>query len=119
MAKQNRRIDFVRQLITGNFVTVKNEEGKDVREFRPSVRNENISLKEISRNNPNLSKQQILESTGQIQPALVLDKSVFKKSDFEKKELKRLKFENKFGVRKAGFNPKFRLNVSMPQILVG
>lgn len=119
MAKQTRKIDFVRQLLTGNFVTVKNEEGKEVREFRPSMRNENPTIGEVLRNNPTWSKQEVLEKVGQINPPLVLDKACFKKSDFEKKELKRLKFENKFAVRKAGFNPKFRLNVSMPQLLVG
>jgi hypothetical protein len=117
MAK-GRRNDYVQGLITGKFEDkVDATTGKSVRVFVPRTRNKYNTIGGLLSQADHLSHQEVLEREGIIYPTLVIDYSVFKKRPREKRYLVKRKLEHRQSLRKAGFNPNNRLNISAPMRL--
>lgn len=120
MAQPRRRQeqDPVIGLISGRMVPVKNAKGETSLVFQAFKLNPNPTLKELRKQKGDrFSEDQILSFERLRLAPLNLDKTCFKKSAGEITKLKEAKKENRLLVRKAGFNPNLRLNVSAPQVL--
>ena len=115
--RRPKKEDFVRSLMTGRWVQEKNEEGKVVEVFKPQRENEHLPLEKLSRLNPDMDGDALLVSQGLRAPKLQIDRELFCKNKKVKHFLKYLKKLNKREVRKAGFDPKKRLNASEPMTL--
>lgn len=115
--RKPKKEDFVRSLITGRWVQEKNEEGKVVEVFKPQRENEYPPLTRLTKLNPDTDTDLLMVLQGLRAPKLKIDRELFYKNNKVKHFLKYLKKLNKREVRKAGFDPKKRLNPSEPMTL--
>jgi len=101
--------DYVTQLLTGSI----DEKGK----FVPYKVNPYGLLTDLLRSS-NKPTHQIMVSEGLWLPHVEHNTDVHKKTKAEKKELKEIISAHKKSLIKAGFNPKKRLNLSEPTIII-
>lgn len=90
MSIKELRSDPVFQLITGKFEKIKI--GSSVKEvFVPSKRNPHPTILELLKRERHSSRESILVREGLMQPRVIIDRSVFTKTDLEKDMLKNRK----------------------------
>lgn len=111
---KKQRFDYVTELLTGKFEKVKNEEGRIKEEFVPSVLNKYPPLGILYKNHPELSINDILARQNLIHNPIKINRNEFKKEILEKAVLKKIKREHRNAVKKAGFDPRKRLNIAEP-----
>lgn len=116
MAKKFKQRDYVRGLITGRWVQVKDKQGKITEVFEPLEKNEHLPLKHLLADTDK-SVDDIMVEEALRAPRVNINTEEFFKPRKVKKYLKFLKREHNREVRAAGFNPKTRLNVSDPMYL--
>jgi len=116
--RKGQHKDFVIGLISGRMVNETDKEGKVTSVFQAQLKNKNPRMHDVFRHEGlTKSEDQIMVEQSLRNPALVLDKSIYIKTESEKLRLKRMKMENKAELIKAGFNPRKRMNVDLPQLL--
>ena len=109
--------DYVVGLLSGRMVT-EFKEGKAVSVFQPQLKNKYPVMGDVFRHGSlTSSEDQIMVAESLRLRPLQLDKCIFIKTESEKLRLKRMKSENKLALIKAGFNPRKRMNVDLPQLL--
>ncbi len=108
--------DPVAGLLSGRFEQRKNRDGEVVTVFIPKVLNKYRPLDEIFHKSKS-SEQEVMITEG-IHPRKVsIDQKEFVKTLSEKKQLREAKAEHKKRLKKAGFTPKKRMNVSKPTFI--
>lgn len=118
MPKYKQRQPFHIGLMQGNFATKRDEEGRMVNVFIPRQVNEYPTLHELRKvKGHRFSDDQILTFERLRHNLLVIDRSEFAKTSEEKEKLKAHKLKHNATLRKAGFSPSVRLNVTEPQVL--
>lgn len=116
--QQRRYQDPVIGLLTGRYVMVRDSEGKLVKSWRPQKTNPNPPLSQLLKEKGfRFSEDEIMIQERLRASALVIDKTVFVKTNGEKARLKEIKAELKSTLVKAGFNPSQRLNLAEPMTL--
>ncbi len=96
--QQNRRMDYVTSLLTGNFMDVKTKVGDEIRikkVFSPSIKNENSTLVDLLSSNADLTRQSLLDKLKLVPPLVVHNKEEFIKTSEEREKLALLKKEYK------------------------
>lgn len=119
MAQQRRKgQDYVVSLLSGRYVTRVNIEGRAEQVWMPMKENPYATLAKVMHLKPaTMSEDDVMVLERLRLRPVTLDQSVFAKTTIEKKEFKRLKKEHRASMKKAGFDPSRRLNISEPQRL--
>lgn len=119
--RKKRNDNYVIGLLSGRIgnVTVNTLDGpKLVQVFKPFKFNPNPTLHEIRKNRgEKFTEDQTMIYEGLRHRRIFINYDEFAKNDEEKLALKEAKSKHKSTLIKLGFNPKFRLNISEPQIL--
>lgn len=116
--QRRQQKDYVIGLISGKVVSQRDIEGKLIKVFKPTVHNKYPTLSRLmDQKSERLTEDDIMVGENLRGRHLRIDRSWFSKSRKEAAELKRVKNAHKKEMRRAGFNPNTRLNISEPQIL--
>lgn len=120
----NIRRDFVVGLLTGRYQDDVLPNGSKISKFVPNKLNRYPVLSDLIASNPDKTVDYIYSVERLRHKPLNLRRNEsgniaeFVKSDKEKSELKKLKKAHEESLRKAGFNPRIRLNISEPFTLL-